>query len=289
MKILFTIVTIFVSLLGMFSCFTDEPVVPPPFPEGDFLAEEAQERLQSKEIEESIALFTRRIEENADFPLSRNNYLYRGIAYISHSEYELALNDFDNALNISPNDPYVLAQRGRLLLTYMDAHELAIDNLTKAISLSSRIDEESREKVLSNIHRELADAYFIYGRTLYEQGQGADMLQKALDEYSSVIELDSVNSLSHGQRGFIRWTYFSDDSNDEDSVKESLEDSTKAIDYLEQDITAVEWPDNEVPENMIVQMRRWFALRALIHQGLGNDEEYERDISVVHQLNEMIP
>ena len=289
MKIFLTILTIFVSSLGMFSCFTDEPVVPPPFPEGDLLAEEAQERLKSKEIEESIALFTKRIEENADFPLSRNNYLYRGIAYISHSEYELALNDFDNALNVSPNDPYVLAQRGRLLLTYMDAHELAIDNLTKAISLSSRIDEESREKVLSNIHRELADAYFIYGRTLYEQGQGADMLQKALNEYSSVIELDSVNSLSHGQRGFIRWTYFSDDSNDEDSVKESLEDSTKAIDYLEQDITAVEWPDNEVPENMIVQMRRWFALRALIHQGLGNDEEYERDISVVHQLNEMIP
>ena len=289
MKVLLTILTIFGSLLGMFSCFTDEPVVPPPFPDGDFLAEEAQERLQSKEIEESIALFTRRIEENADFPLSRNNYLYRGIAYISHSEYELALNDFDNALNISPNDPYVLAQRGRLLLTYMDAHELAIDNLTKAISFSSRIDEGSREKVLSNIHRELADAYFIYGRTLYEQGQSADMLQKALNEYSSVIELDSVNSLSHGQRGFIRWTYFSDDSNDEDSVKESLEDATKAIDYLEQDITAVEWPDNEVPENMIVQMRRWFALRALIHQGLGNEEEYERDISVVHQLNEMIP
>ena len=289
MKVLLTILTIFGSLLGMFSCFTDEPVVPPPFPEGDLLAEEAQERLQSKEIEESIALFTKRIEDNADFPLSRNNYLYRGIVYISHSEYELALNDFDNALKVSPNDPYVLAQRGRLLLTYMDAHELAIDNLTKAISLSSRIDEESREKVLSNIHRELADAYFIYGRTLYEQGQGADILQKALNEYSSVIELDSVNSLSHGQRGFIRWTYFSDDSNDEDSVKESLEDATKAIDYLEQDITAVEWPDNEVPENMIVQMRRWFALRALIHQGLGNDEEYERDISVVHQLNEMIP
>ena len=289
MKIFFTIVTIFVSLLGMFSCFTDEPVVPPPFPEGDLLAEEAQERLQSKEIEESITLFTKRIEENADFPLSRNNYLYRGIAYISHSEYELALNDFDKALNISPNDPYVLAQRGRLLLTYMDAHELAIDNLTKAISFSSRIDEGSREKVLSNIHRELADAYFIYGRTLYEQGQSADMLQKALNEYSSVIELDSANSLSHGQRGFIRWTYFSDDSNDEDSAKESLEDATKAIDYLEQDITAVEWPGNEVPENMIVQMRRWFALRALIHQGLGNDEEYEQDISVVQQLSEIIP
>ncbi len=289
MKIFFTIVTIFVSLLGMFSCFTDEPVVPPPFPEGDLLAEEAQERLQSKEIEKSIELFTRRIEENTDFPLSRNNYIYRGIAYISHSEYELALNDFDKALNISPNDPYVLAQRGRLLLTYMDAHELAIDNLTKAISFSSRIDEGSREKVLSNIHRELADAYFIYGRTLYEQGQSADMLQKALNEYSSVIELDSVNSLSHGQRGFIRWTYFSDDSNDEDSAKESLEDATKAIDYLEQDITAVEWPGNEVPENMIVQMRRWFALRALIHQGLGNDEEYEQDISVVQQLSEIIP
>ena len=289
MKVLLTILTIFGSLWGMFSWFTAEPIVPPPFPEGDLLAEEAQERLQSKEIEESIALFTKRIEENADFPLSRNNYLYRGIAYIAHSEYELALNDFDKALKVSPNDPYVLAQRGRLLLTYMDAHELAIDNLTKAISFSSRIDEESREKVLSNIHRELADAYFIYGRTLYEQGQGVDMLQKALNEYSSVIELDSVNSLSHGQRGFIRWTYFSDDSNDEDSVKESLEDATKAIDYLEQDITAVEWPDNEVPENMIVQMRRWFALRALIHQGLGNDEEYERDISVVHQLNEMIP
>jgi len=289
MKIFFTIVTIFVSLLGMFSCFTDEPVVPPPFPEGDLLAEEAQERLQSKEIEKSIELFTRRIEENTDFPLSRNNYIYRGIAYISHSEYELALNDFDKALNISPNDPYVLAQRGRLLLTYMDAHELAIDNLTKAISFSSRIDEGSREKVLSNIHRELADAYFIYGRTLYEQGQSADMLQKALNEYSSVIELDSANSLSHGQRGFIRWTYFSDDSNDEDSAKESLEDATKAIDYLEQDITAVEWPGNEVPENMIVQMRRWFALRALIHQGLGNDEEYEQDISVVQQLSEIIP
>ncbi len=289
MKIFFTIVIIFVSLLWMFSCFADEPVVPPPFPEGDLLAEEARERLQSQEIEESIVLFTKRIEENAEFPLSRNNYLYRGIAYISHSEYELALNDFDNALNISPNDPYVLAQKGRLLLTYMDAHELAIDNLTKAISFSSRIDEGNREKVLSNIHRELADAYFIYGRTLYEQGQSAEMLQKALNEYSSVIELDSVNSLSHGQRGFIRWTYFSDDSNDEDSVKESLKDVTKAIDYLEQDITAVEWPGNEVPENKIVQMRRWFALRALIHQGLGNDEEYEHDISVVQQLNEMIP
>ena len=289
MKIFFTIVIIFVSLLWMFSCFADEPVVPPPFPEGDLLAEEARERLQSQEIEESIVLFTKRIEENAEFPLSRNNYLYRGIAYISHSEYELALNDFDNALNISPNDPYVLAQKGRLLLTYMDAHELAIDNLTKAISFSSRIDEGNREKVLSNIHRELADAYFIYGRTLYEQGQSAEMLQKALNEYSSVIELDSVNSLSHGQRGFIRWTYFSDDSNDEDSVKESLKDVTKAIDYLEQGITAVEWPGNEVPENKIVQMRRWFALRALIHQGLGNDEEYEHDISVVQQLNEMIP
>ena len=78
MKVLLTILTIFGSLLGMFSCFTDEPVVPPPFPEGDLLAEEAQERLQSKEIEESIALFTKRIEENADFPLSRNNYLYKG-------------------------------------------------------------------------------------------------------------------------------------------------------------------------------------------------------------------
>ena len=72
-------------------------------------------------------------------------------------------------------------------------------------------------------------------------------------------------------------------------VKESLEDVTIAIDYLEQDITAVEWPGNGVPENMIVQMHRWVALRALIHQGLGNDEEYEQNISVVRQLNEMIP
>jgi hypothetical protein len=77
MKIFFTIVIIFVSLLWMFSCFADEPVVPPPFPEGDLLAEEARERLQSQEIEESIVLFTKRIEENAEFPLSRNNYLYR--------------------------------------------------------------------------------------------------------------------------------------------------------------------------------------------------------------------
>ena len=69
MKILLTILTIFGALLGMFSCFTDEPVVPPPFPEGDLLAEEAQERLQSKEIEESIALFTKRIEGLAERPL----------------------------------------------------------------------------------------------------------------------------------------------------------------------------------------------------------------------------
>ena len=65
---------------------------------------------------------------------------YRGVAYFSKGEFELALNDFNKAFDLHPNNPHVLNNLGTIQ-EYYNRHNKAIEYYNQAIIVAHKFQD----------------------------------------------------------------------------------------------------------------------------------------------------
>ncbi|NCQ94316.1 MAG: tetratricopeptide repeat protein [Microcystis aeruginosa W11-06] len=128
-------------------------------------------------------------------------YVNRGILYRRQQKYELALDDYNQAIELNPNHANAYNNRGNL---YQDLqkYELALDDFNKAIEINPNF------------------AILYYNRgNLYINQQKYDL---ALSDYNQAIELDSKLAMAYYNRGVLY--------DDQRKYELALADYSKAID-----------------------------------------------------------
>jgi tetratricopeptide (TPR) repeat protein/S1-C subfamily serine protease len=127
-------------------------------------------------------------------------YYNRGNLYFNQQKYELALADYNKAIELDSNDAYAYNNRGNL---YYDQqkYDLALADFTKAIELN----------------RNFAEAYLGRGVVYYLQQK----YELALADFNKAIELDSKLAMAYYNRGNL---YFN-----QQKYELALADYSKAI------------------------------------------------------------
>ena len=97
----------------------------------------------------------------------------RGSIYLENEDYEKALYDFNKAITLNPNDPFIYTVRGSVYF-YQQDYKKAIENQSKALELDPNND----------------DAYYNRGNTYLRTNEW----DKAAADFSKIIELNKPDT-----------------------------------------------------------------------------------------------
>jgi tetratricopeptide (TPR) repeat protein len=150
-----------------------------------------------------------------DYLLQSVAYSGRGDIYDDLEQYEKALTDYDQAIQLDPNNAYAFYNRG---ITYhkLDQYEKALADFDRAIKLDP--DDARAFYYRSNVYHDLgwyekaladydqaiqldpnnAYAYNNRGLTYHKLGE----YEKALADYDRAIQLNPVDGITFYNRGF---------------------------------------------------------------------------------------
>ncbi|MBD2290357.1 tetratricopeptide repeat protein [Microcystis wesenbergii FACHB-1317] len=165
-----------------------------------------------KRYDEGLAAITQAI----DLAPRAAWYVNRGILYRRQKKYELALADYNKAIELNPNHANAYNNRGNL---YQDLqkYELALDDFNKAIEINPNFailyynrgglyyNQQKYELALSDINKGIelnpnyAEAYYNRGNLYYD-------LQKyelALSDINKAIELNPNYAEAYNNRGLL--------------------------------------------------------------------------------------
>ncbi|MCA2803680.1 MAG: serine protease [Microcystis sp. M114S2] len=159
-----------------------------------------------QKYELALSDWNKAIEINPNFALAYNN---RGLLYYNQQKYDLALSDYSKAIEINPNDAYAYVSRGNL---YSDLrkYDLALSDYNQAI----RINPND------------ADAYVSRGN-LYSDLRKYDL---ALSDYDKAIKINPNYAEAYYNRGLLYYNLRKYDL--------ALSDYSKAIDINPNDASA---------------------------------------------------
>lgn len=121
--------------------------------------------------------------------LAQQSY-FSGLVHFEKQDYELAINDFDEAIRQDPSYGLAYSTKGKALI-HLGHYQLAIGELDDAIRLEPRF---------AMAYRNRAVAYVGLG----EEGRG-------IDDYDIAIRLDPQFGLAYADRA-IAYTYIANDA-----------------------------------------------------------------------------
>ncbi|MBE9072426.1 tetratricopeptide repeat protein [Microcystis sp. LEGE 08355] len=127
----------------------------------------------------ALSDWNKAIELNPNFA---GAYYNRGLLYYNQQKYDLALSDWNKAIELNPNFALAYNNRG-VLYRLQEKYELALADWNKAIELN----------------RNFAMAYYNRG-LLYKDLQKYDL---ALSDYSKAIELNRSYAIAYNNRGVL--------------------------------------------------------------------------------------
>ena len=149
-------------------------------------------------FEDAIQDYNKAIDLN---PNNASYYYNRGTTFANLEKFEDAIQDYNKAIDLNPNDESVYYNRG-VAFIYLNEYEKAIENLSKAIDLNPNKDS-----------------------TYYNRGIAFTNLsdsEKAIKDFNKAIDLNSNNASYYNNRG----TLYINQGNYDEAVK----DFSKAID-----------------------------------------------------------
>ena len=135
--------------------------------------------LNHQNYEKAIAEFSQAIQLKPD---SAEVYEKRGIAYSEKGEYENAIKDFSRAMQIAPESGFAYFLRGKAL-GMLGNFDRAIADLSKAVQLGLK-------------HK---DVYFYRGLAYYNSGE----YDQATTDFTQAIQLDRTYARAYTFRGLI--------------------------------------------------------------------------------------
>ena len=135
--------------------------------------------IEKGDYENAIAEYSQAIQLEPDYASAYNN---RGVAYSYLNEYKKAITDFQKVMELNPDDAFAFNNRG---LVYQDLkeYEKAIVNYKKAIELQP----------------DYADAYYNRGNTYHDLKE----YEKAIADYTKATELNPACTDAYLNRGII--------------------------------------------------------------------------------------
>jgi Tfp pilus assembly protein PilF len=137
-------------------------------------------RQQCSYWKSGIELYSRALQ------VTRNNVLAhvnRGAAYAEAGQYQLALDDYNEAVRLNPNDPMTYYNRGNLYGRNLGSYQPAIADFNEAVSLNPAY----------------AEAYANRGICYASLG----LYAQATEDFSKVISLKPDNAEAYGNRAAV--------------------------------------------------------------------------------------
>jgi IMP dehydrogenase/GMP reductase/lipoprotein NlpI len=143
-------------------------------------------------------------------------YYNRGVIYYNQQKYELALADYNKAINLNPNLAEAYVNRG-LLYSKQQKYELGLADYNKAIDMNPNLaqayynrgviyyNQQKYELALADYNKAIelnpnfAEAYVSRGILYYNQ-QKYDL---ALSDYNKAIEINPNNAGPYYNRGLL--------------------------------------------------------------------------------------
>jgi len=186
-----------------------------------------------KEYEKAIADYNQAINLDSEFALAYNN---RGGVWYELKEYEKAIADFNQAIDLDSKQVLAYYNRG-LTFFYLDKYSNAISDYTQAI----------------NLNPEWASAYYNRGLALSQQKD----YQKAIADFTQAIDLDPKKIDAYYNRG-LTFFYLEKYSN-------AISDYTQAI-------------------NLDPKLAEAYGNRGLTYIYLGDKEKAIEDMKKAEQL-----
>jgi len=140
--------------------------------------EEGKAALKAGKINQAVEIFSQIIAITPQAPM----YYYRGISYRSNNNHAAAIQDFDKAISLKPNEPSYYLQRG-MSLHRIQEHQRAINDFSRVLEL-----DPMNPYALANRAR----ARF-----------AMNSIDKALDDVTEAIQQVQDNSSLYKLRGDI--------------------------------------------------------------------------------------
>ena len=116
---------------------------------------------------------------------SSRGYIYQNLISISSDASTLAINSYDSALKLDPNDPYIFFQEGSVYLT--DAANLSSDNASKNQLLAKAQNQFEKATALNPNY---SNALYSLGVVYNSLGQK----DKAIDTFTKLQYLNPTNT-----------------------------------------------------------------------------------------------
>ncbi len=171
------------------------------------------------DLNKSLELYTEfgDLERDPDLPTNSDIYWERGILKDSKGAWEEAIEDFELALQLNPNNPYILNSLGVAKMHQGD-YEGAIKCYSKALDIKpkdalayrnrgiAKSNSEDNQGAISDFTKAIgldpddSRAYESRGDTKMD----LDDYQGAIDDYDKAIELDPKEALAYRNRGIAK-------------------------------------------------------------------------------------
>ena len=166
--------------------------------------------------------------------LASQVYLLSGVAHHSQKEYEWALEDYNTALELNPDNAEAYIYRG-LVSHNGGEHDLAIEDFNKAIALNPNHadayynrglayhNKGEHGRVIEDFNKAIAlkpnhaDAYYNRGLTYGNRGK----YEHAIADFTKAIALKPNYADAYYNRGVVYWV--------KDDHDRALADYTKAV------------------------------------------------------------
>lgn len=140
-----------------------------------------------------------------DSQLEAFGYNFRGIAYADLGQFTSAIEDYDQAIRLNPEDASAFIRRG-LAFYSLKQYERAVEDYDRAIGISSTD----------------ADVYIYRGSALSKLGEGA----RAIEDFNQAILLDPEESVAYSVKAWHLATHKSSSVRD---GREAVKAAQKAV------------------------------------------------------------
>jgi tetratricopeptide (TPR) repeat protein len=129
------------------------------------------------------------LASDKDQAIAYQTYISRGNYYARRGQLEKAIEDYKNAIDLSPSDPIAYYMRGN---AYREKglYEKAVEDLTRAIALNIKDPD---------VYTDLSHIHYKYGDVFRKKGQ----YNMAIEEYSAAIALTPNNPKPYTGRGYV--------------------------------------------------------------------------------------
>jgi tetratricopeptide (TPR) repeat protein len=224
--------------------------------------------------EEAVKMWT----EVLQYSQSPSSFADRADAYVHLHDYVHALNDYDHALELSPNDPEYLSRKAAAIASRTGLSQAQSANQYKQRNDSA--DKRTQDQSLISDRTEAND-HLAKGNNF----ANAEKYEEAINEYSEVIRIVPYEYLPYYNRALCYSHFHNDDA--------ALQDFLRVVELKPDDMEVYPrmteiYANRGMYDDAIICTNKWLSINPQSGEALFNRAKvFERKGSNIEALNDM--